>query len=157
MTISTGHRLKRRAIPFAFAGAVVVMTALPLAAGWLERPQAIKYALLFCTIVFLFKAALFSVMRARMTTKQRELTVFGTALVDVFTGLITLAVVFAAVFGVLFYLADTRGQQPSWFRITYLSAIAGAGSLIIATGVAVLYEMRRVGGDLAVHEDSRRL
>lgn len=144
---------KRRAVPFVVATIVAVPVTTPLWVDWMTDRQANLLTFFFCSVVFLFKAFLFGRMRARMTGEQRALTVFGWALIDFFTGLIALAIVFAVVYGALFAAVARNWLLPDWFAIASRASIVWAGALILACGVAVEYEMRRVAGRLAVHVD----
>lgn len=136
--------LKRRAIPY--------LAGIP-GAGAAFLP--VVWALLFLTIAFLFKAYLFIWMRRTMTDKRRSLSVFGYALVDFFASLTLFAIVMAVVFGVLYWFA-TQGQQQTAFMVTVdRAAIGGGCAIIVASGIAVAYEMRRAAGHgLSVHIDT---
>lgn len=147
-------RLWRRLIPFAAGVVVAGVTSLPVTVDWFTLSGGDRWTLLFCTAVFLFKSYLFVAMRYRMTQQSRRLTVFGTALVDFFTSLTALAIVLAAVFGILYIYAAHGIFRPQWFTVITRSAIAGAGSFVVGTGIAVVWEMRRAGDRLAVHHDS---
>lgn len=137
------HRIhmKRRAVPY--------LAGIP-GAGAAFLPTAL--ALLFLTIAFLFKAALFVWMRHRMTDDRRQLTIFGYALVDFFSSLTLFAGVMAGVFGVLYVFATQGKEQPGFMVTIDRAAIGGGCAIIVASGIAVAYEMRRAAGHrLSVH------
>lgn len=103
----------------------------------------------------MFKASLFYYMRHRMVSKLRRLTVFGQSIVDHWTGIVIFDIVMAGVFATLFSLTiDSSTPPPRWLVLLNRSAINECVALVIATGIAVAWEMRKVSEEdlLSVHE-----
>lgn len=146
--------MRRRTIPFALALLVLLVGLAPLKIGAINAEQADIWTLILASFVFAFKSGLFAWMRYRMVTDTRRLTVFGLALVDFFTALTVMAIVLAAVFMVTFVYAY-QGTTPLSIGLRTLNraCIVSAGVLVIATGTAAAFEMRRAGIKLSVHED----
>jgi hypothetical protein len=144
--------IKSRMIPFVVAALVVIVTSIPIWSGVFSERAATLWTIFFLVVIFLFKTVLFWWMRRRMTEPGRVLTNFGQAILDFFTALILFSLTFSIIFGLTYYYALSEQIQPDWLRLYNRVAIAGVGSLVIGTGVAVAWEMRRIRGVLLVHE-----
>lgn len=145
--------LHRRLIPFAIAGIVAVALPIPSLVGWVTEEQANQWTAAIATIGFAVKALVFAVMRHRMVYSKKRLTVFGTALVDFFLGLVIMDLVLAVTFGIALAFA-LRGVlvTPLSFRIGSRAAIAGGITLTVGTAIASLYELVKAAAKLSVHE-----
>lgn len=146
-------RLRRRFIPPVFAISVAAVSSLPIWTDWFTDRGANLLSLGIAVAGFLFKATLFSYMRHRMATEDRRLTVFGRSIVDHWTGIVVFDAAMAGVFATLFLLTLAAEQTPRWLVLANRSAINGGVALVIATGTAVAWEMRKSGARLRVHEE----
>jgi hypothetical protein len=144
-----------RCLPFAVAVLALIVGLVPLWIDTVNASDADLWTLLLAAGVFAFKSALFFWMRYRMTTDRRRLTTFGMALVDFFTALTVLAVVLAVTFTVnAAYAWGDPSPPPVATRTIMRACIVGAGVLVVATGIAAAWEMRRAGLTLSVHDEA---
>lgn len=145
----------RRWLPFGLSALVLIICLAPLYSDRIDALTADLYTLPLASGVFAFMAVMFGWLRYRMVTDSRPMTVFGLSLVDFFTAHIVLAAVWSGVYLVLFWWAKTHpGEvQPTDIRTINRATIIAGGALIVSTGIAVAYELRRAGIDLAVHQE----
>lgn len=142
---------RRRFIPPAFAGAVLVICLSPLVFD-IDPNTADLYTLPIAATIYAFMAIMFGWMRQRMIKDPRELTVFGVALVDFFTACTLLAVIWAIVWFIVFvYALDGVTPAPYVVRTLNRAAAITGGALFVGCGAAVGFEMRRVGPIMSVH------
>lgn len=146
-------RLRRRVLPFMAATVVAVLAALPtIFPERFDRRDALLWTFVFLTAVFGFKAYEFGLIAWRISRHGERLTVFGLSLVDFFRGLAVLALSFASLWGVwawyTYHEEGIPGQTVEWFRII----LTWGGSLVMFTGFAVDFEMRRADDNAAISE-----
>lgn len=144
---------KRRYVPPAGALVMTLVASLPIWWGDFSAVQANRWSLVALILVFVFMGALFYTMRSRMTSSARHLTIFGQALVDYFSALVGLSGTMVVVWTTLLALSISLRPTPNWLGTLNRALIAGSGTLIVLTGAAVFYELKRAGGRPSVHVD----
>jgi apolipoprotein N-acyltransferase len=150
-------RLRRRVIPLVIALAFGLAAFSPVVSGWPSDPVADKWTLFAVAWMFAFKAGLFWWMRQRMHDGIRRLTRFGAALVDFFTGVVFCDLALVVVIAVAYWYARScacaKPTSPYWLRLSDRSVLIAGVALVISTGGAVAFEMRRAYPHLNVHEN----
>lgn len=155
--------MRRRLIPPLIASIVLGIGAALTFTEVLSDETADLGLLGFCAIVFAFKFALFVWMRQRMRNNIKGLTVFGLAITDWFLSLAILAAVLTYVFAQLWWIGTSGSAQDGGplvseeLRKINRSLIAVSGMLVVLTGGAVAYEMRKAGENLSVHKESEEM
>lgn len=147
-------KLRRRLLPPAFAATIAFISALPILTPWFTERQSNLLSLGIAMVGFFLKALLFSYMRHRMVTTKRKLTIFGQAIVDHWSGIMVFDASMVLVFFTLFLLNFAYRTVHHWLVIVNRSAINGGVALVVATGIAVAWEMHKVREEdiLTVHQ-----
>jgi hypothetical protein len=95
-------------------------------------------------------------MRRTMVDTARHLTTFGYALTDFFAavviGDIGLVLLFLSSY---WYVVSGALTAPFLVRVADRSVLVAGSVFVIATGVAVGFEMKEARGNVRVHEDER--
>lgn len=145
--------MRRRAIPYAAAGASVLVAGYLFFVAPVDETTANLATAAYLALVFYVKSGMHFWMRRRMKRRGRDLTVFGYALTDYFVGLVVLAAALAlSLSAAAWYAGHGADVQPGIVRALSRVALVGAGTLVLGTAAATGYEMRRAGEPLAVHE-----
>lgn len=138
------NRLRRRIIPLLAGFLFGFLAALPLLFPEIFNEQdAYTYTFAFLAAVFGFKAYEFTVIRWRLSRHGSRLTLFGLSLIDFFTYLAILALLFAALWGTWSWASNEGRNLPrnvqEWLRVL----ITGIGGSVLFSGAFLDLEMRR--------------
>lgn len=145
-------RLMRRLIPVGVALTLTGLALYPALTDMVTESEWLRWSLLLLAGMFLFKTMVFTWMRQTMVDQTRRLTVFGCALVDFFTAIVVCDLLLVYLF-FTGYLAAREGRQTASFTVRVMgrSGLVGGVSLVLGTGFAVAWEMRRAKGHVRVH------
>lgn len=137
-------RLRRRLVPLLTGISFGFLAALPLLfPEQFNEQDSYTYTFAFLAAVFGFKAYEFTVIRWRLSRQGPRLTLFGLSLIDFFTYLAILALLFATLWGTWSWAFDQGRDLPravqEWLRVL----ITGVGGSVLVSGAFVDLEMRR--------------